>query len=159
MLELLFVIIHFLFFVVYVMDFKEILRQYDMFFGENVDLDDLSEEEIEEIIVAQENLGKALDSLILVFQINKQRKKKYEKRENALKKLISWCMRRMEVESYETEDGKVRTQFYYSFDTDMQKLPDEYVMASNAKIQGALRRWESVPGVIATDKRPTRIVR
>lgn len=141
------------------MDYRAILKKYDSFFGDEYDLENLSEEQIEEIIETENDLGKWLDSLLLSYKINSGRKKKYEKIEKTLKTLISWFMRRMEMDKYENDDAKVSTTFYFKYESDVSKVPTEYMMISWSRIQSALRKWLSVDGIVPTEKYPTRLIR
>lgn len=141
------------------MDYRTILEKYDSFFGDEYDLEDLSEEQIEEIIETENDLGKWLDSLLLAYKINSARKKKFEKIEKKLKTLISWFMRRLEMDKYESDDAKVSTTFYFKYESDVSKIPAEYMMLSWSRIQSALRKGIDVDGVIPTDKYPTRLIR
>ena len=141
------------------MDYKNILEKYDQFFWEEFDIDNATEEQIEEIIASEEELWKWLDSLILAYKINNTRKKKFEKREKLLKTLISWFMRRLEIEKYENDDSKISTMYYFKYETDQEKIPSEYLQISSSKIQSALRKWEKIEGIIPTDKYPSRSIR
>lgn len=117
------------------MDISKLIEAYDTYFGdEPLDPNKLTDEEIDEIIGLETDLGKAVDGLIIAKKLFANRRQILEKKEKVATKMIARILKRLGEQSWENEDGRAVLCPSYVFDIDMDKLPKEYLSSNRSKI-------------------------
>jgi hypothetical protein len=134
------------------MDISKLIEAYDTYFGdEPLDPNKLTDEEIDDIIGLETDLGKAVDGLIIAKKLFANRRQILEKKEKVATKMIARILKKLGEQSWENEDGRAVLCPSYVFDIDMDKLPKEYLSSNRSKINWALAKGESITGVTVTD--------
>lgn len=127
---------------------SDIIKQYDQLL-EN--LGKLEDSQIDELLANQSNQLDLINPLMLYAKIHGERRRIAEKEEEKAKTLIKRIMVRSWLTEHESEDGKVKGTIEYRYETDLTKLPREYLMESSAKIRSALRKGESIDWITPTE--------
>ena len=131
--------------------YQDMLEAYKLL-AENVD--DLTDEQIDEVIALESNLDQSFDALISAKKFYAERKKIAEQNEKLATRILLKIMKLQGVEKKEWENGKASMQFTRKFETDLEKLPKEYLSVNHMSITSKLNKWESIDGVVPTDKFP-----
>lgn len=131
--------------------YQDMLEAYKLL-AENVE--DLTDEQIDELITLESDLDKSFDALISAKKFYAERKKIAEQNEKLATRVLLRIMKQQWVEKKEWENWKAAMQFTWKFDTDMGKLPKELLMANHMSITAKLNKWESIEWVVPTDKFP-----
>ncbi len=118
-----------------------IIRQYDDLVSELWKLED---EQIDQLLENQSNQLDLINPLMLYAKIHAERRKIAEKEEDKAKALIKRIMVRSWITDHKSEDWKIKGTIEYRYDTDMEKLPKEYLMANSASIRSALRKDQKI---------------
>lgn len=112
-------------------------------------IDELTDEQVDEVIWSQENMMMLLDSMIVIKKLNAQRRLKAEKEEKKADKLIYRLMVRTWLDTHDSPDWKITKSVQRKFDVpDVSALPDDCKMMSWGTIHSRVAKWEDVPWVI-----------
>ena len=120
---------------------SELVSQYDNLVSELWKLED---EQIDQLLDNQANQLDLINPLMLYAKVYAERRKIAEKEEGKAKTLIKRIMTRSDLKDHESEDGKIKGTIEYHYETDMEKLPREYLMANSASIRSALRKDQTI---------------
>lgn len=131
--------------------YQDMLEAYKLL-AENID--DLTDEQIDELITLESNLDNSFDALISAKKFYAERKKIAEQNEKLATRILLRIMKQQWVEKKEWENWKASMQFTWKFDVDAEKLPKEYLSVNHMSITAKLNKWESVEWVTPTDKFP-----
>lgn len=118
-----------------------IIKQYDELVEQ---LGKLEEEQIDQLLENQSNQLDLINPLMLYAKIHAERRKKAEKEEDKAKSIIKRIMVRSGITDHESEDGKIKGTIEYRYETDLEKLPKEYLMVNSASIRSALRKDQKI---------------
>gem|GEM_PF-4297895 len=78
------------------MDITKLIDAYDSYFGDEfLDVNDLTDEQIDEIIDIEQDMGKAVDSLIIAKKLHANRRQIAEKKEKLANKVIARILKRI----------------------------------------------------------------
>lgn len=131
--------------------YKNMLEAYKLL-AENID--DLTDEQIDELIILESNLDNSFDALISAKKFYAERKKIAEQNEKLATRILLRIMKQQGVEKKEWENWKASMQFSWKFDVDTEKLPKELFSVNHMSITSKLNKWESIEWVTPTDKFP-----
>lgn len=131
--------------------YQDMLEAYKTL-SENVE--ELTDEQIDELITLESDLDNSFDALISVKKFYSERKKIAEQNEKLATRILLRIMKQQWVEAKEWENGKAKMQFSWKFDVDTEKLPKEYLSINHMSITAKLNKWESVEWITPTDKFP-----
>lgn len=118
-----------------------IIKQYDELVES---LWKLEEEQIDQLLENQSNQLDLINPLMLYAKIHAERRKTAEKEEDKAKSIIKRIMVRSGITDHESEDGKIKGTIEYRYETDLEKLPKEYLMVNSASIRSALRKDQKI---------------
>ena len=118
------------------------------------DIDDLTDEQIDELITLESDLDNSFDALISAKKFYADRKKIAEQNEKLATRILLRIMKQLSVEQKEWENWKANMQFSWKFDIDIDKLPKELLMANHSSITAKLNKGEKIKWVTPTDKFP-----
>ena len=137
------------------MDISKLIDAYDSYFGDDeiFDPNKLTDEQIDEIIDIESDMGKAVDSLIIAKKLHANRRQIAEKKEKLANKVIARILKRIWKQTRESEDGKAKFCKSHVFEVDMEKIAPEFISHNRSKINSALTKGESLDWVTVTDIR------
>lgn len=131
--------------------YQDLLEAYKLL-AENID--DLTDEMIDDVIKLESDLDNSFDALISAKKFYAERKKLAEQQEKLATRILLKIMQLQWVEKKEWENWKASMQFTWKFETDLEKLPKEYLSVNHMSITSKLNKWESIEWVIPTGKYP-----
>lgn len=128
---------------------SKLTAAYEQYFWEDASFNpaDMTDADIDAIIAAEQDLGKMIDPLILAYKIYQERKSTAEKKAKFCTVLIGRIMTTMGIKEYEGTDWRTAYVPAYKWETDMEKLPEEFKMECRSAINAKLLAWEKVEGV------------
>lgn len=118
-----------------------IIKQYDELVESLWKLEDA---QIDQLLENQSNQLDLINPLMLYAKIHGERRRIAEKEEDKAKTIIKRIMVRSWITDHESEDGKIKGTVEYRYETDLEKLPKEYLMINSASIRSALRKEQSI---------------
>ncbi len=134
--------------------FLKIVQSYDALKDDDgfIDINKMTDEQIDEIISLQSDLADSLPALIQHNRNQNRIKLKAEKEEEASKKLINRIMNRLDIEDFDCEVGKVKATYLTKYEIDESKLSDEYWMPNHASLRSKVNKWEKIDWVVPIEK-------
>ena len=107
----------------------------------------ITDEAIDSILWTEEELLQAIDALVLYNRINAERRLRAEKEEDKSKKMVNRIMKKLWLDSYSSEDGSIKKKVSWQFQSDLEKLPESFKMASWQAINSVVSKWGEIPWV------------
>ena len=122
--------------------FLKIVQSYDALKDDDgfIDINKMTDEQIDEIIALQSDLADALPAIIQHNRNQSRIRLKAEKEEEASKKLINRIMNRLDIEDFDCEVGKVKATYSTKYEIDESKLSDEYWMPNHASLRSKVNK-------------------
>ena len=127
---------------------RELVNKYDEINESLQKKQEMTDEMIDEILWAEAESSEVLHSLLLAKKIQAERRLVAEKEEKKIVAMINRIMVRTRQETYECEDGKIKSKVVYRFDiVDESQVPQDMKAPVWQKINSLIQNWEDVPWV------------
>lgn len=128
---------------------KNIIKAFDALKDEEgrIDINKLTDEEIDKIIDLQWEMIEQLDALSTYKKMKADIRLKAQKEEKEAEILIRRLMQRLDLQEHDNEYCKIKTKVSYKYEIDEAKLPKDLYSPNHAKIRAMVNKWESIEGV------------
>ena len=128
---------------------KNIIKAFDALKDEEgrIDINKLTDEEIDKIIDLQWEMIEQLDALSIYKKMKADIRLKAQKQEKEAEILIRRLMQRLDLQEHDNEYCKIKTKVSYKYEIDETKLPKDLYSPNHAKITAMVNKWEDIEGV------------